>query len=51
MDGLFVSTSASQVLDFFVWAAVALNLGAVIGVERQWHHRMAGLRTNARPTG
>jgi uncharacterized membrane protein YhiD involved in acid resistance len=50
MDRLFVSTSASQVLDFFVWAAVALTHGAVIGEERQWHHRLAGLRTNARPT-
>ena len=51
MNGLFVSTSASQVLDFFVRAAVALALGAVIGVERQWRQRMAGLRTTARPTG
>lgn len=27
--------------------AAALSLGAVIGVERQWRARMAGLRTNA----
>ena len=27
--------------------AVALVLGAVIGLERQWRHRMAGTRTNA----
>jgi putative Mg2+ transporter-C (MgtC) family protein len=26
---------------------VALVLGAAIGVERQWHHRTAGLKTNA----
>lgn len=39
--------SAHQVLDFFVRAAVALALGAVIGLERQWRQRMAGLRTNA----
>src|SRR5260370_5652473 len=26
---------------------VALALGALIGLERQWHHRLAGLRTNA----
>jgi putative Mg2+ transporter-C (MgtC) family protein len=27
--------------------AMALVLGAVIGFERQWHRRLAGLRTNA----
>src|SRR5580658_2462174 len=27
--------------------AVALLLGSVIGFERQWHQKMAGLRTNA----
>jgi len=27
--------------------AVALALGATIGFERQWHQKMAGLRTNA----
>src|SRR6202790_641787 len=27
--------------------AVALGLGSVIGFERQWHQKMAGLRTNA----
>ena len=26
---------------------MALALGAGIGLERQWHHRLAGLRTNA----
>src|ERR1700692_1413264 len=26
---------------------VALGLGSVIGFERQWHQKMAGLRTNA----
>ena len=26
--------------------AVAVGLGAVIGFERQWNHRLAGLRTN-----
>ena len=26
---------------------VALALGVLIGLERQWHHRLAGLRTNA----
>ncbi len=27
--------------------AVALLLGSAIGIERQWHQKMAGLRTNA----
>jgi len=27
--------------------AVAVSLGAVIGFERQWRNRLAGLRTNA----
>jgi putative Mg2+ transporter-C (MgtC) family protein len=27
--------------------ALALLLGCVIGFERQWHQKMAGLRTNA----
>lgn len=27
--------------------AVALLAGAAIGAERQWHQKMAGLRTNA----
>lgn len=28
--------------------ALALALGSAIGFERQWHQKMAGLRTNAR---
>jgi|ERR1017187_3335171 putative Mg2+ transporter-C (MgtC) family protein len=32
---------------FSLRLAVALLLGAVIGLERQWRHRMAGTRTNA----
>jgi putative Mg2+ transporter-C (MgtC) family protein len=47
MSGLLTSTSANQVLDFAGRAVVALALGAVIGLERQWRQRMAGLRTNA----
>ena len=27
--------------------AIPLLLGALIGLERQWHRRLAGLRTNA----
>jgi putative Mg2+ transporter-C (MgtC) family protein len=33
--------------DFLIRLALAQFLGAVIGVERQWRQRMAGLRTNA----
>jgi putative Mg2+ transporter-C (MgtC) family protein len=32
---------------FLLRLSVALVLGAVIGIERAWHHRMAGPRTNA----
>lgn len=32
--------------DFLFRLLLALLLGAVIGLERQWHQRMAGLRTN-----
>jgi putative Mg2+ transporter-C (MgtC) family protein len=32
---------------FVTYLAIALFLGAVIGAERQWHQRIAGLRTNA----
>jgi putative Mg2+ transporter-C (MgtC) family protein len=32
---------------FVVYLATALVLGAIIGAERQWHQRIAGLRTNA----
>ncbi len=34
-------------IQFFSNLGVALILGAVIGLERQWRQRMAGLRTNA----
>jgi putative Mg2+ transporter-C (MgtC) family protein len=34
-------------LDFTVRIAVAVLLGALIGLERQWRQRLAGLRTNA----
>jgi putative Mg2+ transporter-C (MgtC) family protein len=50
MSGLstfLVSPSAGETADFVGRAAVALGLGAIIGVERQWRQRMAGLRTNA----
>jgi putative Mg2+ transporter-C (MgtC) family protein len=34
-------------LEFITRLAVGLGCGALIGVERQWRARMAGLRTNA----
>jgi putative Mg2+ transporter-C (MgtC) family protein len=33
--------------DIVIRLATALVIGAIIGVERQWRQRMAGLRTNA----
>lgn len=36
-----------QALDFALRLGVGLGCGALIGVERQWRARMAGLRTNA----
>lgn len=47
MTSFFVHTSLSTIFDFSGRAAIALALGALIGAERQWHQRMAGLRTNA----
>ena len=39
--------SAMTWIQFIIRLALAQFLGAAIGVERQWHQRMAGLRTNA----
>jgi putative Mg2+ transporter-C (MgtC) family protein len=36
---------------FVAYLLIALSLGAVIGAERQWHQRIAGLRTNALVSG
>jgi putative Mg2+ transporter-C (MgtC) family protein len=36
---------------FVGYLATALVLGAIIGEERQWHQRIAGLRTNALVSG
>jgi putative Mg2+ transporter-C (MgtC) family protein len=47
MTGFLVSMSAVSVGYFTARAAVALVLGAAIGLERQWRQRLAGLRTNA----
>jgi len=47
MRTFVVSLSLLQTLYFVGRAALAVTLGAVIGLERQWRQRMAGLRTNA----
>ena len=36
---------------FIGYLGTALMLGAIIGAERQWHQRIAGLRTNALVSG
>ncbi len=47
MNGFLASIPAATVGYLGARAVVALILGAVIGLERQWRQRMAGLRTNA----
>ena len=47
MAGFLSTLPAASVGYFAARAAVALALGAVIGLERQWRQRTAGLRTNA----
>jgi putative Mg2+ transporter-C (MgtC) family protein len=47
MRTLVVSASLLQTLYFIGRAGLAVVLGAVVGFERQWRQRMAGLRTNA----
>lgn len=47
VSNFLISPSAAETVDFAGRAAIALGLGAVIGAERQWRQRMAGLRTNA----
>jgi putative Mg2+ transporter-C (MgtC) family protein len=47
MNGLLASMQAAGVGYFAARAAIALVLGAAIGLERQWRQRIAGLRTSA----
>jgi putative Mg2+ transporter-C (MgtC) family protein len=47
MNGFLVSMPAVSIGYFAARAAVALVLGAAVGLERQWRQRLAGLRTNA----
>ncbi|MEQ8477193.1 MgtC/SapB family protein [Fulvivirga sp.] len=34
------------ILEFTMRISIALAAGVIIGFERQWHHKSAGLRTN-----
>ncbi|HWX33073.1 MAG TPA: MgtC/SapB family protein [Steroidobacteraceae bacterium] len=36
-----------EIIESIARLSLALALGSVIGFERQWHQKMAGLRTNA----
>jgi putative Mg2+ transporter-C (MgtC) family protein len=47
VSGFLASFPAAAAGYFAVRAAVALALGAAVGLERQWRQRTAGLRTNA----
>jgi putative Mg2+ transporter-C (MgtC) family protein len=47
MSSFLAATTAGSVGVFAGRAAIALTLGALVGLERQWRQRMAGLRTNA----
>ena len=47
MGSFLAATTAGGAAVFAGRAAVAVGLGALVGLERQWRQRMAGLRTNA----
>ena len=47
LHGLGASLPAAEIGWFAARAALALVLGAMVGAERQWRQRGAGLRTNA----
>jgi putative Mg2+ transporter-C (MgtC) family protein len=49
--GRGVSVETLSVVDFALRLAVGVGCGALIGVERQWRARRAGLRTNALVAG
>ena len=46
MPGI-VNFSSNELLNTFISLFVALILGTIIGAERQYRQRTAGLRTNA----
>lgn len=47
LDAFSLPASTTEVVFFTARAALAVLLGACIGLERQWRQRGAGLRTNA----
>jgi putative Mg2+ transporter-C (MgtC) family protein len=47
VTSLLAASSAVGIGVFAGRAVIALALGALVGLERQWRQRMAGLRTNA----
>jgi putative Mg2+ transporter-C (MgtC) family protein len=47
MNGFLISIPAASAGYLAARAAVALALGAAVGLERQWRQRTAGLRTDA----
>jgi len=42
-----MSVNVTELVDTLLRLGLALGLGSAIGFERQWHQKMAGLRTNA----
>src|SRR6202035_3753701 len=47
MNNFAIHIPASDLRTFVARALIALCLGALVGAERQWRQRNAGLRTNA----
>ena len=47
MSQIAVPLALGEFVVFVVRAGLALGLGALVGLERQWRQRTAGLRTNA----
>lgn len=47
MGSFLTATTAGGAAVFADRAVVAVALGAMVGLERQWRQRIAGLRTNA----
>lgn len=46
MEGLFWGGAPLPVAEIALRVSLAFVLGACAGVERQWHHKNAGLRTH-----
>jgi putative Mg2+ transporter-C (MgtC) family protein len=46
-EGIMATNVHVELVEAIARLGLALLLGSAIGVERQWHQKMAGLRTNA----